>query len=99
MDRKGEKIMERYQVKKAFILNENYKFPSCPICQKELSPYSISSNELNKMNVLHIIAWAKHNLILINQIGSDKHLIWVCSDCFNLRKPNDNNNLQKEDNQ
>ena len=66
---------------KLYCLDENYIFPKCFVCKKELSPYSITSTELNKLPLETIGYLVKFELVRLNFVEKNKHLIWICKDC------------------
>ena len=73
-------------MKKAFCLDENYLFPICNQCHKELTPYSISSDELNKQDIRFTESLIQCDLIRVNAIDKNIHVIFLCSNCIKLKK-------------
>jgi len=69
---------------KLICLDENVLYPNCCACGKELSPYSITSEELNKLDQEVVEGFLKGNLLRINGISEDKHFLYICISCFNL---------------
>jgi len=70
---------------KAYCLNENYIFPKCHKCNKSLTPYSITSEKLNKLDLNFIKMFLHCELLIINAIENDKHIIFICNQCFDIK--------------
>ena len=71
--------------KKVFFLNENIKFQKCYRCKKELSPYSITSKELKKLDNEVTNMYLNASLLYLHRINTDIHLIFVCKHCLKGR--------------
>jgi len=80
MDGKDSKV----KLKKVFCLDENYKFPECHECGKELTPFSINSIDLNKVTTEVLNTLIKFNYLRINGVAQDKHLLFVCKNCCSV---------------
>jgi len=78
--------MKFIHVNKVFNLNENFKFPSCHVCRKELTPFSITREELDKLDWNTNEMLFESGLIKLNEIGKDKHLIYLCKHCLKWEK-------------
>ena len=74
--------MNYIRVNKVYCLNENYHFPRCHVCKNELSPFAITSEELNKCSWELNEFLATRHLIYLNKIDKDRHLIWLCKHCL-----------------
>ena len=71
---------------KVFCKNEDYIFPRCEKCKRELSSYCVTSEELNKIDLIYLKMLLKCELLRINDVDTDKHLIFVCKTCSDLTK-------------
>jgi len=74
--------MKSIHVNKVFNLDENFKFPICHVCKKELSPFSITREELDSLDWETNEMLVDMNLIKLNEIGKNKHLIYLCKHCL-----------------
>lgn len=75
-------MLDKISVKKVFYLDENIKYPICNYCKKELSPFSITSNELKKIRPEHLELLLKSYLLQLNRINIDVHLLFLCKNCL-----------------
>lgn len=73
---------------KILCLDENYLFPDCKKCNHELSPFCVTSKELNTVDVAYVEVLLKANLLHINGLSIDRHILFVCKTCTDLRKEN-----------
>jgi len=71
---------------KVFCTNEDYLFPKCEKCKQELSPYCVTSEELNKIDIEYVKMLLECELLILNGVDTDKHLIFVCKTCSDLTK-------------
>lgn len=69
------------KLKKVYNLNENILNPNCHVCGKETSAFSITSEELNTLNLEKEMCLIDLKYLKINGIGQDKHLIFICTNC------------------
>ncbi len=72
-------------MEKAFCLNENYLFPTCNQCDSELTPYSVTTEFLNK-RIQFTQLLIKCDLIRINAIDIDIHVIFLCTKCIHNKE-------------
>lgn len=71
---------------KTWCLNKNYTFPKCTQCEKEMSAITITSKELNtlKQDIIYKIVFS--DLLIINALADDEHVIFLCKKCFNIKR-------------
>ena len=78
--------MKLIHVNKVFNLDENFKFPTCHVCGKELTPFSITREELDNLDLETNEMMVDMGLIKLDEIGKDKHLIYLCKYCLTMEK-------------
>lgn len=78
--------MKSIHVNKVFNLDENFKFPTCHVCGKELTPFSITREELDSLDWETNEMMVDMGLVKLNEIGKDKHLIYLCKHCLTMEK-------------
>lgn len=79
--------MIEIRVTKAFCLDENKKFPLCHLCNIELTPFCITTKELEaKIPLKTIKRFIKWKYIILDQFGNNKHLIYFCKNCSSYIK-------------
>ena len=71
---------------KIFCLNEDYLFPDCKKCGQEISPFCVTSEELNKVDKTYAETLIKSNLLIVNGLSTDKHILFLCQTCTDLEK-------------
>lgn len=69
------------KITKIFNLNENYKYPICT-CGKELSPFLVEQEELNKLNDEIINQLVNCELLVLDKFEKDRHLLFICKSCL-----------------
>jgi len=74
--------MKTISVTKVFNLNENYRFPNCKLCNNELTPFSITEEELNKLDFFIKKTFIEAEIVKLNEISQGKHLIYLCKYCL-----------------
>ena len=78
--------MNSIHVNKIFNLDENFKFTNCLVCKNELSPFSITREELDNLDWETVEMMVDMELVKLNEIGIDKHLIYLCKYCLDGKK-------------
>ena len=73
-------------VTKVFNLDENFKFPTCHVCGKELTPFSVTREELDTLSFDTNEILIGSGLVKLNEISKDKHLIYLCKHCLTMEK-------------
>jgi len=74
--------MNQIKVTKIFCLDENIRYPKCHNCNKELSPFKINSEELNKCTDKFLSIMITLQYLRLNAIDKDSHLIFLCKHCL-----------------
>jgi hypothetical protein len=86
----GKNFTKKIKLKKVYCLNENYKFPKCYKCNKECSPFSIDSKEVDKIQEHILQELIKSSHFRINGVAQNKHLIFICKNCLKKFLTRDN---------
>ena len=68
-------------VSKVYCLDENVRFPICHRCKRELTPFAITTTELNKWTQITIKALIQAKLLRLHIIKKNRHLIFLCRTC------------------
>lgn len=75
--------MKTINVTKVFNLNEDFLFPNCHVCGKELTPFCITRQEIDDKLDWETVEWfVNMKLLLIDEIEKDKSIIYLCKHCL-----------------
>ena len=75
--------MKTIKVTKVFNLNEDFLFPNCHVCGKELTPFCITRQEIdNNLDCEIVDSLLNMGLLLVDEIGKNKSLIYLCKHCL-----------------
>ena len=75
--------MKTIRVNKVFNLDEDFLFPNCHVCGKELTPFCITRQEIDdKLDWETVEQLIFMKLLLIDEIEKDKSVIYLCKHCL-----------------